>query len=130
MFLELHIMWFSIQDLLDKLSKLWLYFIVLLIAQEAHATVIIDPTCGANMNVQAALTEAIAMARNAATRQTALRDVTLNQADWRVILKTFDAYFGTLGLRQQIQNPYVTPNAVHVSEILTSKSSSNNSLYS
>src|SRR5436190_23766122 len=121
MFLELHIMWFSIQDLLDKLSKLWLYFIVLLIAQEAHATVIIDPTCGANMNVQAALTEAIAMARNAATRQTALRDVTLNQADWRVILKTFDAYFGTLGLKKQIRNPYVTPNAVQTSEILISR---------
>ena len=124
-------MWFSTQDLLGKLSKLWLYFVVLLMAQEVHATVTIDGSCGANfMNVQAALTEAIAMARNAATRQTALRDVTLNQADWRVILKTFDAYFGTLARRQpNLPNPYVAPNAAQISATLVGKSSPNNLLY-
>src|SRR5436189_6239109 len=117
MLLELHIMWFSTQDLLGKLSKLWLYFVVLLMAQEVHATLIVDPTCDAIFwNMHLAVAEALAMATNAATRQTGLRDASLDLADWRVTLKTFDAYFGTLGLRQQIQNPYVTPNAVHVSE--------------
>ena len=121
-------MWFSTQDFLDKLSKLWLYFVVLLMAQEVHATVTIDGSCGANfMNVQAALTEAIAVARNAAIRQIGLRDGTLNHADWIVTLNTFNAYFGTLALSQlNFPNTYVAPNAVHISEALTSKSSSNN----
>src|SRR5436189_6398960 len=120
-------MWFSTQDFLDKLSKLWLYFVVLLMAQEVHATVTIDGSCGANfMNVQAALTEAIAVARNAAIRQIGLRDGTLNHADWIVTLNTFNAYFGTLALRQNLPNPYVIPNAVQINEALISKSSPNN----
>ena len=73
MFLELYIIWFSMQDLLSKLSKLWLYFIVFLTAQEAHATVKIDGSCGTDTaSVRAALAEAISMARNAAISQTAL----------------------------------------------------------
>ena len=119
---------FSTQDLLGKLSKLWLYFVVLLMAQEVHATVTIDGSCGANfMNVQAALTEAIAVARNAAIRQIGLRDGTLNHADWIVTLKTFYAYFGKLALRPlNIPNPYVPPNAAYINDALISKSSYNN----
>ena len=122
-------MWFSTQDLLGKLSKLWLYFVVLLMAQEVHATLIVDPTCDAifmNARVQAALTQAIAMAGNAATRQTGLRDATLNRADWIVTLRTFNVYFGKLALRQNIPNPYAASNAVQINEVLISKSSPNN----
>ena len=92
----------------------------------AHAIVTVDPgTCGANLNdVQAALTEAIDMARNAATRQIGLRDSTLNLADWRVTLNTFNAYFGVLAAKEPIPpGQYVVPNAVQISELLIGKSS-------
>ena len=123
-------MWFSTQDLLGKLSKLWLYFVILLMAQEVHAWVIIDPTCANFGNVLAASREAVYMARNAATRQIGLRDASLNLADWLVTLRTFNAYFGTLARRQpNLPNPYVAPNAAQISATLVGKSSPNNLLY-
>ena len=122
-------MWFSTQDFLGKLSKLWLYFVILLMAQEVHAIVTIDPTCDGNFrDVVRALTEALDMAGNAATRQTGLHDITTNRADWIVTLRTFNVYFGTLA-SPQLKFPtsrYVVPNAMHISEALISKSSFNN----
>ena len=95
-------------------------------AHGAHAIVIVDAgTCGANLNhVHAALNEAIAIARNAAARQIGLRDMTLNQADGRVTLNTFNAYFGPLAANAPIPvGRYEIPNALTVCNGLIGKSS-------
>lgn len=118
---------FSVSGCLHIFSKLWFYFVILLVAQGVRATVTVDAgTCGAILNdVQDALREAIAMAGNAASRQSGLRDTALNLADWRVTLNTFYAYFGRFASPEiHPQSPYTAPNAVEISNKLIGKSSS------
>jgi hypothetical protein len=116
-------------------SNLWLCSIALLLAaQGAKAQVTADPvTCVGNIaNVNNALQEAVNIAEFAYQRQVGLRDGTLSNADWRVAINTFNAYFGVLAAPGTLtrNGALVAPNAVATGDTLISKSSYNRWLFS
>jgi hypothetical protein len=93
-----------------------------------------DPvTCVGNIaNVNNALQEAVNIAEFAYQRQVGLRDGTLSNADWRVAINTFNAYFGVLAAPGTLtrNGALVAPNAVATGDTLISKSSYNRWLFS